>query len=232
MKWVLSLIGVLLMASCEPSGQRSAESTPIRPDQVTDFSFLYGHNCAGCHGRNGRGGVATELGNPVYLAIAGDAVIRRVASEGRPGTAMTAFSQKHGGLLTEDQIEVIVNGIRTHWAKADAVGDAHPPAYESHASGDPAHGETVYNTNCGVCHGLQGHKGSVGSITDATFLALVSDQYLRTTIIAGIPAVGMPDWRAHPKPLTDDDVTDVVAWLASQRPRLYLTDTHPSGGNQ
>jgi hypothetical protein len=36
----------------------------------------------------------------------------------------------------------------------------------------------------------------------------------------------MPDWRGHSKPLTDSDVTDLVAWLASQRESLSTYLTH------
>jgi cytochrome c oxidase cbb3-type subunit 3/ubiquinol-cytochrome c reductase cytochrome c subunit len=44
---------------------------------------------------------------------------------------------------------------------------------------------------------------------------------MRTTIIAGRPDLGMPDWRNEVagKPMTDQDVTDVVAWISSQRPK-------------
>ncbi len=61
------------------------------------------------------------------------------------------------------------------------------------------------------------HK--VGSITDGSYLALISDQALRAIIIAGRPDLGHPDWRnALPgHPMSDQDVTDVVAWMASQR---------------
>ena len=53
---------------------------------------------------------------------------------------------------------------------------------------------------------------------DPTYLALVSDQGLRTAVIAGRPDLGMPDWRGeHGTPLTADQVSDVVAWMASHR---------------
>jgi hypothetical protein len=32
-----------------------------------------------------------------------------------------------------------------------------------------------------------------------------------------MPNLGMPDWRGHSKPLSDAEITDVVAWLAAQR---------------
>jgi cytochrome c oxidase cbb3-type subunit 3/ubiquinol-cytochrome c reductase cytochrome c subunit len=58
----------------------------------------------------------------------------------------------------------------------------------------------------------------MGSIVDPTYLALVSDQYLRSIIIAGRPDQGMPDWRGDSsQPLTDQQVTDIVAWLGSKR---------------
>jgi hypothetical protein len=54
---------------------------------------------------------------------------------------------------------------------------------------------------------------------DRSYLTLVSDQYLRTIVIAGRPELGAPDWRGNVpgRPMSDQEVTDVVAWLASQR---------------
>ena len=94
------------------------DSQVIPPDQIMDFNVLYARNCAGCHGADGKGGAAISLSDPVFLAIADDAAIRRVAANGVPGTAMPAFAQSAGGMLTDEQIDVIVGGIRS-WAKPD-----------------------------------------------------------------------------------------------------------------
>jgi hypothetical protein len=66
---------------------------------------------------------------------------------------------------------------------------------------------------------------------DTSYLALVSDQHLRTLTITGMPALGAPDWRGNVpgKPMSDADVTDVVAWLAAQRPPLSAQLHHPGG---
>ena len=51
------------------------------------------------------------------------------------------------------------------------------------------------------------------------YLALVSDQALRTAVIVGRSDLGMPDWRANisGQPMSPQEISDVVAWLASHR---------------
>ena len=73
---------------------------------------------------------------------------------------------------------------------------------------------------CESCQGPEGRGAAKGSaITNDSFLALVSDQALRTIVIAGRPELGAPDWRGNVpgKPMSEQDVTDVVTWLASRR---------------
>jgi cytochrome c oxidase cbb3-type subunit 3 len=212
----------LLIGCSKPPGhpQRSLE-TPA-PDQVMDFAILYSENCTGCHGREGRGSAAIAIADPVYLAIADDASIRRVIEKGVPGTAMPAFAQSAGGMLTDKQVEVLTSGIRSRWGKPGILQGSHPPSYLNLAKspGVPAQGESVFRTYCESCHGPGGRGGPKGSsITDRRFLALVSNQYLRTIVITGRPELGAPDWRADVpgRPMSDQEITDVVAWLASQR---------------
>jgi len=57
---------------------------------------------------------------------------------------------------------------------------------------------------------------------DGSYLALVSDQQLRTIVIAGRPELGAPDWRADVEgsPMSAQEISDVVAWLSSQRSKF------------
>ena len=166
----------------------------------------------------------------VFLAIADDAAIRRVIAEGRPRTAMPAFAQNAGGMLTNAQVDILVSGIRTHWAQAGAFEKDKPPAYATSHQGDVERGHNVFNAFCSSCHGSDGHGAR--AIADGSYLELVSDQHLRTVIIIGMPHLGMPDWRSHSKPLSDADVTDTVAWLAAQRQQPLSTKLNPPGGSQ
>jgi len=174
------------------------------------------------HGPDGKGGAAIGLGDPVYLAIADNATITRVAADGVPGTAMPAFAQHSGGMLTNDQIDVIAKESAQPGPKRmpRTIRILRPTAAQS--PGDPARGAAAYNVYCASCHGAAGRGGTrAGSIVEPSYLALVSDQNLRTTVIAGRPELGAPDWRGNVpgKPMSPRDVSDVVAWLSSQRPQ-------------
>jgi len=185
-----------------------------------EFGPLFSENCAACHGAEGRGGAAIALANPVYLAIADDVSIHKVIAQGVPGTAMPAFAGSAGGMLTDAQIDVLTKEIRSRWSQKGILDGASAPSYAPKLTGDAQRGEAAYKTFCQSCHGPVGRGGQTASaITDDSFLALVSDQSLRTIVVAGRPELGAPDWRGDlaGRPMSDQEITDVVAWLASRR---------------
>ena len=133
---------------------------------------------------------------------------------------MPAFAQRAGGMLTEQQIDVITAGIFSRWGRKQVLDGANPPSYAAKAAGNVDRGQVAFRTYCASCHGADGGGTSKGSaITHDSFLALISDQGLRTIVITGRPELGAPDWRGNVPghPMTDQEITDVVAWLASRR---------------
>jgi cytochrome c oxidase cbb3-type subunit III len=201
-------------------GRPSADSENPAPGEIMDFRTLYAENCAACHGAEGRGGAAIALADPVYLAVVDRSAMRNVIADGVRGTSMPAFAQSGGGTLTDKQIDVITGEIRSRWGRPGILDESNPPSYAATAKGNVQRGEVVYATYCSSCHGAGGHGGPKGSaITNDSFLALMSDQGLRTIVIAGRPELGAPDWRGNlpGKPMSNQEITDVVAWLASQR---------------
>jgi cytochrome c oxidase cbb3-type subunit III len=213
-------LAAILIAGCDSlPGRPTQADLPLRPTNVTDFATLYGDNCAGCHGADGKSGAAIAMNNPVYLAIIDDASMRHVVANGIPGTAMPPFAQSAGGSLTDRQIDLLIVGIRKSWAgAADAAAGA--PPYSSSTPGNSNSGAQIYAANCQSCHGPDGKGGTAGSIVDPSYLALVNDQYLRSIVIAGRPELGHPDWKHYVsgQPLRPEQVSDVVAWLSSKRP--------------
>ena len=214
------LLSLLLSACSSLPGRPGKDSEIPVPSEISDFRILYAENCAGCHGAQGRGGAAIGLADPVYLALIDESSLRKVTANGVPGTLMPAFAQTAGGMLIDKQIDVITSGIFSQWAQKGILNGSDIPSYAARSPGTVANGELVYGTYCASCHGPNGRGGPKGSaITNDSFLALVSDQGLRTIVIAGRPELGAPDWRGNVpgKPMSDQEITDVVAWLASHR---------------
>ena len=235
---ILAAVGLaaLLCGCANAPGRPVAGDIPVVPSEVTDFKVLFGENCSGCHGNDGKGGAAIALADPVYLAIADDTVLRHATADGISGTSMPAFAQSAGGMLTDKQIDALVQGMRQRWAQPDALRGANPPPYSSSDPGDVSRGSAAYAEFCSSCHGAGGRGGQrASSIVDGSFLALLNDQELRTIVIVGRPDLGAPDWRANVpgKPMSSQDVSDVVTWLASQRAKFpgqpYSTSAKSTG---
>jgi hypothetical protein len=135
---------------------------------------------------------------------------------------MPAFARGAGGPLGGDDIELLVRGMRSNWARPiEGVGDL-PPYAATPSTGivlfnDIANGAAVYTARCLACHEPQGaFKPQAGQLRDPIYLALVSDQALRTAVVGGRPDLGMPDWRGDQQHLglEHKHVWEVVAYLA------------------
>jgi mono/diheme cytochrome c family protein len=200
-------------------GRPNPDHRPVLPSQVRAFSELYGQNCAGCHGAEGRLGGARPLHDPLYLALVDDATLRQLIGAGVPGSAMPGFSRKGGGFLTDEQVDLLIREMRWRWGRPEQFKDVALPPYRG-GGGDPARGREVYGVYCASCHGPDGRgtaKG--GSVIDRAYVSLVTDQALRTAVIAGRPDLGMPDFRTDVpgRPMSAAEIADVVAWLAAHR---------------
>ena len=222
----------LAMAGCGHASGKPGPGPEIRrPEEMLDFATLFKDNCAGCHGDHGRDGPSIQLANPAYVAFAKDH-LRDVIANGRKNTLMPAFAQSAGGTLTDKQVDVLAGGIVQNWGDAKSFGGLAPPPYATALHGDAVRGLAAYGQFCARCHGENGSGGVAnasfepgrsgsakpGSLVNGSYLALISDQYLRDVTIAGRPDQGMPDWRTDgPQPMTDEQVTDIVAWLVSKR---------------
>jgi cytochrome c oxidase cbb3-type subunit 3 len=187
------------------------------PTALTDFHELYRENCQGCHGDGHTVGGAITLNNPTYLAVLPEATLRQAMVKGIPGTMMPPFSIANGGMLTDQQIDILTQGILA-WRQPVPAGESLPP-YAA-PPGDAAAGEALYKAYTDAIAQAGGREMlRDGFYTNPAFLGLVSDQYLRTLIIAGRPELGIPDFQKviPDRPLSNEDISDIVAWLISKR---------------
>jgi mono/diheme cytochrome c family protein len=250
----------LMVAGCSFPGQPDPADRPVRADQVFDFGILYGQNCAGCHGPDGKLGPAPPLNDGLFRQIVSEAELESIITNGRNKTLMPAFARENGGTLTSAQIQILVREIKgqpyriiaEHGSAAtiEAVSDAEGTSPKWGAPGKPPAGVpsyrkpshegndnstateiariAVFSRACAVCHGDQGQGIAQGdalihTINDPAFLSLCSDQVLRRYVITGRGDLGMPGYAdARPgnpqfQPLSDEEVTSLVALLASWR---------------
>lgn len=204
----------------------------IAPGDVTDFAALYRNNCAACHGPDGRSGGARPLNDSLYLALIGTDRLREVIAKGVPHTAMPPFAERNGGGLTDRQIAIIADEMEARWSRREELTGVVLPAYSAEL-GDAKRGETAFQEYCAHCHGASGMGGPKGgSVVDPAFLALTSDQSLRTTVIAGRLDHEAPDWRGNTpgRPMSAEEISDVVAWVSTHR--MTVNTVAKGGMNQ
>jgi cytochrome c oxidase cbb3-type subunit 3/ubiquinol-cytochrome c reductase cytochrome c subunit len=235
--------GVILLACAgcaHVPGVPSASADVARPDKQLDFHVLYKQNCSGCHGENGRGGAAIPLNNPAYLAIAGGDNLRTATAKGMHSTMMPAFAASSGGMLTEQQVDALVQGMMHEWSRPSDFSSIALPPYSDPTPGNPTNGQTAYATACARCHGADGtgvrssasnplpQDSTSHSIVDKSYLALVDDQSLRSLVVAGHPDANAPDWRSYisGRALSSQEITDIVAWLGQNRTQQSISNQH------
>jgi len=233
---VLVVALLVWAAACDSlPGKPTEADRYVHPNQVLDFDSLYALNCSGCHGAQGRLGAARALNDPLYLAIVPPVELQRIIEKGVKGTSMPAFAQSAGGSLTGEQVDALVAGLKQTWG--GSVSGALPAYRDPAHRGHPDRGRIAFRTFCGDCHGTDGRGGEkAGSVVDPSYLGLVSDQGLRTSVIVGRPDLDMPSWREYVagRPMTAREIADVVAWLVAQRPKYpgqpYPTTATAEGG--
>jgi cytochrome c oxidase cbb3-type subunit 3 len=229
-QWACLVLLAGWAAGCDLPGRPKPGDRYVAPHEERTFHVLFQHNCAGCHGADGKLGPAPPLNDKLFLSLIPDMELQRIITEGRPGTLMPAFATAQGGPLTAEQVTVLADGIKSRWGSVESTSSQAPPYRHVPAgpggagAGNEAEGLRVFTRACASCHGDDGRGGrTVGAINDPDFLALISDQALRRCVITGRPDLGMPDYAATTgrpdgfRPLSNQEVTNVVALLADWR---------------
>ncbi|HIG31008.1 MAG TPA: c-type cytochrome [Verrucomicrobiales bacterium] len=180
--------------------------------------------CSACHGPYGEGYRAnvpgTGIGLPGFLSVASDKFILKTLTLGRIGTPMQPFIGARGlaNLSNQDAVDIIAH-LR-HLGETYAEREVNQPV----GPGNPNAGKVHFNINCAACHqtGGIGKVGFAPSISNRDFLAISSDEFIKTTISIGRAGTGM-----LPRPdLPEQTVNDIIAYLrnasSSNAPTIEL----------
>ncbi len=161
---------------CRAMAQNASQAS------VADGGALYAELCALCHGDQGEGYVvegAPALGNQDFLAVASDDFLFAAIARGRPGTKMSPWSARLEGPLEDQQIQALVDFIRS-WQAAPSVEVDDVPVI-----GSPRGGSQVFRIRCAVCHGENGQGDNAPSLNNTEFLEAASDGFIRYAITYG-----------------------------------------------
>jgi len=147
---------------------------------------------------------------------------------GKP--AMPAWSERYGGPLRDDQIRDIARFV-TNW-EATALEQVELVEVTSPISEDPVErGQIVYTSNgCSGCHTLgslsAGTTGpvltNIGTLAETRIADVTAEEYLRQSVlnpnayvVEGFNPDVMP--KTFGDTLTDDELSDLVAFLLAQK---------------
>lgn len=216
--YMLSLRRSNLSEKLSPKDRLRAERFGVR-EFATDGATLYGTFCAACHGPNGEGmryaGMPSfpAIGNPDFLRLVSDAVLRAHIKRGRPGRRMPAWGELEGGLRDEEiaQVAAHVRGF----AALPFEGDAKARRW---LDGDTAQGKRLYGEVCASCHGASGEGKEGPALNNKVFLELATDTYLLKTIQIGRRGTSMSGFAqgsTAQRTLTEAEIVSVIAFMRS-----------------
>jgi cytochrome c oxidase cbb3-type subunit 3 len=175
---------------------------------------LYNTYCASCHGDKGIGYLSGSSGPGIglkgFLDTASDDYIYQTMKYGRAGTPMRPMIGATGlANLNDDEAADIIAYLRN-------LNGGEKPASDTPKTktvGDAKIGEQQYNMNCMACHQKDGvgKPGFAPSIRNRDFLAIASDDFIKTTISKGRLGTAMV-----PRPdISEENVNHLIAYLRS-----------------
>jgi mono/diheme cytochrome c family protein len=206
---------------------------------------IYARNCAVCHGDHGQGAVwaganmqrpPRNFTSPQAAAELDRSRMIAAVTQGRPGTAMSAF----GAQLSGADIEAVVDFIRTAFMMPAIEGlsgthahlgrDAAAPGRVADTvdmraplpkglKGNAARGKRFYLANCATCHGARGDgqgprayfiRPKPRNFLDPAAQAALNRPALFAAIALGKVGTEMPAWS---KVLSDQQIANVAEFV-------------------
>ncbi|MGL1901315.1 MAG: c-type cytochrome [Fibrobacterales bacterium] len=173
-----------------------------KPELIVEGEKIYASNCIACHAAKGVGLVGPALVDK-YSTEAGSLVIlTKSISEGTPEKGMPGWKAILGDSKIE-KLKAYILSLNTGKVVESATAQGASP------EGDATNGAKLYSANCVTCHGIDG----VGSIGPAltTYDAAATPKLIES-IGVGVPAKGMPGWKAI---LGNQKIADIGAYIVT-----------------
>ncbi len=176
---------------------------------------LFAENCVNCHGDFGEGGanpardgdIIAPISTAEYLQTRDDATLRLIISAGQPNFGMSPFGIPFGGPLDDDEIESIVQFIRS-W-------EANPPVElppDIPSSTVASTGTEIFAEVCAQCHDPLSTNFEGITLREPDFRENNTAQDIFDTINQGHEATPMIAWGEI---LSADQINELVEFILS-----------------
>ena len=164
--------------------------------------------CASCHGSEAEGNIGPSLNSPEFQMLASDRLIYDTIVLGREGTAMGRWPH-----LSADDVGWLLAYIRsTGEPKTEQLFEP------GEILGSESKGRETFEGTCASCHGSAGVGHIAPAIGNKSFLAAVSDHFIKETAAVGRSGTGMQGnlkGQGGTASLPERQINDVVAYLRS-----------------
>lgn len=189
------LVVVLLLCATAAAAQGRRGGNPAAGDReaMARGEKTYAARCAGCHGRDGKGGEAPSLHKSRIVVLSPDPRFFQVVKEGVPGVGMPPLAGPDS----------------TIWEVVAYVHSIAKPGMGPPVPGDPQAGRAVFQeAGCVRCHIVEGRGGVLGP--NLASIALQSSSAAIRESIADPAARVAPGYRAVTVRFADGRTMDGV----------------------
>jgi ubiquinol-cytochrome c reductase cytochrome c subunit len=216
------LLGLALVATLYAviTGGGGASAAPNQSQQgIAEGKYLFGLNCATCHGAEAQGTVDKLTGDKIAPSLigAGAAAVDFQMSTGRMPLKEPSSEAVRGPVkFTQQQIYAIADYIASLGG-----GPAVPSADQVSTSGaDTALGYQLFSANCSQCHGIGGAGGALTYGKSAPPLTAATPTQIYEAMLTGPEAMPVFGDGA----ISPAAKRDIVAYITQTR-----TEPNPGG---
>ncbi len=177
---------------------------------------LYKMYCIACH-TDGKYSIYDELFKRTVPAVMStdfvdtidDTFLKKIISEGRKNTQMTAWKNDAAGLSDED-----INKIAKYLTRNRSGVKPQPFGFLSFSL-NTKNGQSIYDVRCASCHGImaRGGEGFLGIDLTNPVIQSADPEFLAITVRDGRRGTTMVPFGEKGLKLADQDIADVVAYI-------------------
>lgn len=197
-----------------PKKYRKFEGTNASAAGEMNGEALYKMYCIACH-TTGKDSIYDEvfkrtipaIMNPAFLKVADDKFLKKVLSEGRAGTQMTAWKESAAG-LTDKEVDKIIE-----YVAQDRPAQRPEPFGIDKYLGNPSHGEELFAIRCVSCHGNKGQGGVGLNLRNPIIQKEADPEFIAITIRDGREGTHMAAFGKEGVGLENQDIADLVAYV-------------------